>query len=371
MGVRSAARRFIKDCVQKTVFPLAYRIYCRRYPRIDEKLVVFADGHHTGFPEDMRLMRMEMERRGYRTVEAVADFSRKLSVSAAVSFLEYFAQAHYVFLCNYYLPAVSVKKREETKVIQLWHGCGALKKFGYDAADDLKNAKNRQLFQNFDLVTVSSEKCRAAYASAFRLPIGRVQALGVSRTDVYFSERYRRECAGQFYARYPQAAGKKILLWAPTFRHNAQEAAVVGEGDIDWLAGELGADWHVIKKLHPHSGRAAKGDVCDIPTERLYPVADLFLTDYSSAVMDYALLKKPFLLYAPDMEQFGRERGWYTALGELPAKVATDREQLLQMVLREEYRIDPAEYDAFLERELKMCDGNATERIAGYVEALG
>lgn len=373
MDKKVKIRQWIKLCMRKLMLPLIYWCYCIRYPKMDQQLAVFADAHHREFPEDMRLIKEKMEEKGYRTQELVHDFSdtsAQDSLRAILTFMQYFAQAKYVFLCDYYLPAVSVRKRSQTKVIQLWHACGAYKKFGYDAQEDLVSVKEPDLFKNFDLVAVSAESCRKVYADAFHIPIERVQALGVSRTDRYYSDRFMQECREEFFSLYPEAKGKKIILWAPTFRKNAGEAQVLGIKEIGEAAQALSPEWYIIKKVHPHTEKKISASNCSIPTERLYAVADLLITDYSSVIFDFALTRKPVLIYAPDRDAYESSRGFYLDLDQLPAQIVTESGKLIQMVREKEYGISQEKYEKFLEDHLKMCDGSATQRIVDHVLQL-
>ncbi len=373
MSGKLKIRQALKECLRKFILPAAYHIYCIRYSGPDQRLIVFADAHHQKFPEDMQLLKEEMQRRGYRTLELVHDFSEisfGTSVKAMLSFLKYYAQAGLVVICDYYLPVISVKKRKETKVVQLWHACGAYKKFGYDARDDLISVKDQNMFRNFDLVAVSSEHCRKVYADAFHLPLDKVQALGVSRTDRYFSEKFMADCCSRFFKEYPEAAGKKIILWAPTFRQNAGEGILFGAEAIDRLEERLSPEWFVIRKVHPHLEKRMAASNCRIPTEQLYAAADLLITDYSSVIFDFALTGKPILVYAPDREQYEKERGFYLKLEELPAKVVTNGEELAAVIERGEYKTTSEKYGEFMKNQLQMCDGHATSRIADYIESI-
>lgn len=370
MSTKFKVRCWLKEGLRKIILPTVYKYYCIRFRKIDKKLVVFAEAHHIRFPNDMYLVRKAVEEQGYHVVSLVHDFSKlsfKDNLFAILQFMKYYAQAGYVFLCDYYLPVISVKKRKGTKVIQLWHACGTYKKFGYDAEDDLALSKERNLFKNWDLVMVSSEECRSVYAEAFHIPEEKVKALGVSRTDNYFSQAYMQECEKEFYEKYPQAMGKKILLWAPTFRKNAVEANLVGLEEIEWLSEKLSEKWYIIKKVHPHAEREEKFSNCSIPTERLYAVADLLVTDYSSVIYDFALTGKPILIYAPDEKEYQETRGFYIRMNDLPAKRTTKKEDLLEWILENNYTITEEKYKAFVHKQLEKCDGHSTHRIIEYV----
>jgi CDP-ribitol ribitolphosphotransferase len=53
-------------------------------------------------------------------------------------------------------------------------------------------------------------------------------------------------------------------------------------------------------------------DVSDHPDiNELMLVSDILITDYSSAIYEFALLRRPMVFFAPDYEAYERERGFY------------------------------------------------------------
>ena len=365
-SIKTKIRNGLKEASKSLLFPLLFRVYCLRYPKVDSKKIVFADAHHESLPEEMKPLYKMLKQRGYPVITLIHDFktiSFFESLREISRFLRHYATAETVILCDYYLPAISVKKRKATRVVQLWHACGAFKKFGYDAEDDLGWMKNQNMFKNFDLVAVSSKACEKIYAGAFHIPRERVKALGVARTDRYFQEDFIETCKTQFYEQYPEAKGKRILLWAPTFRKSATEAGVIGLSEILWLKEQLSKEWIVLIKLHPHSEKQKKISNCEIKTEQLYPVIDLLVTDYSSVIFDFALTGKPMLFYLPDLSQYQNERGFYLSLDELPGKQIQKKEELLRCIKAQYYQIGEQRYQAFVRKYLEQCDGHATERI--------
>lgn len=336
---------------------------------VQDRLVLFADAKHSKVPFSMQAMYEAMQQEGYNVENWCVDFDKftlKEKLVYLYRFMKRYAQAKYVFICDYFLPTASCEKRDETKLIQLWHAGGMLKKFGYDAADDLGNLHGVDINKNINLWTVSAEACVQVYEKATRLYDGQVQALGIARTDIYISEQYRQECIEQFYSQYQELNDKKIILWAPTFRNNAKTADLIGLEDIKKLQKDLGNEWHVLIKLHPHLAKQYDVDNCQISIERLYPVVDLLITDYSSTLFDYCLFQKPFLIYAPDYNDYIGKRGCYLALkDDLSCAVVTEYEVLLKIVQKDQI----FEIDSFKEQYMQCCDGKTIDRIMNEVGA--
>lgn len=349
-----------KMLLQNAVLPLMYRFFAKK--PVKKGLVIFADAHHNECPFSMKIMRLRVGRIEGLDVRDfyidMQDCSDIALVKYIVRFMSAYARAEYVFICDNFLPVSSCKKREGTKVIQLWHSGGLLKKAGYDSQDCIPKGYKGEVYKNYDLWTVSAPCVVPVMASSTHQKKENVKALGISRTDAYFNERYNALCREKFFERYPEAYGKTIVLWAPTFRGNAAEPYVVGEEEVTRVCKEMG--YYLIKKLHPHMENA---EDIGIPAERLFAVADLMITDYSSIVFDYLAYDKPFVFFAPDLEKFKAERGFYVDYESFPTTVAKDTATLRTAMLNELNFRRKKELTACYEYHMQNCDGHSTDRI--------
>lgn len=366
-------KQLVKMAVQHIFLPIMYFIFSRG--RVQQNLVIFADAHHSSVPFSMEQMRKAVGKiPGLQIEDMYFDF-QKNGLGALfvwlVKFMKVFARARYVFICDNFLPVSSCKKRPETMVIQLWHSGGLLKKAGYDTDDSVPDMYKGNVFRNYNLLTVSAPCCVEIFESSCRQPKGVVKPLGISRSDIYFDEQYNQKCREEFFKEYPQAEGKKIVLWAPTFRGNAANPILVGEEDIDKAFENL-TDCFLVKKLHPHFENKNKDKIsCKIPSERLLPVADLLITDYSSIVFDYLAYKKPFVLFAPDLEEYEKKHGFYLPYGtSYPTTVAKTKQELEEAVKFELSHREVKELEKCYEYHMKYCDGKATERILKEIGLL-
>lgn len=359
-------KQLSKITTQNLILPLVYRYFCLRNPKIIPGLILLADAHHTALPPSMRQMKQAIKANGLRPEEYTQDYAQLSSMAllgTMIHFMKLYSQAHYVFICDNFLPAASCRKRPETIVVQLWHGGGAFKKFGYDTEDDIPSWYLGNVFKNCDLVTVSGKSSVRPFASAMRLPEERIRPLGISRTDCYFSPGYAQTCRERLYQRFPDLEGKKLLLWAPTFRGNPKNGAVPGYSEIERLEAMLGPSWRVIKKLHPHIGPCQDEIGNLFAAEELLPVTDYLVTDYSSIVFDYLLFERPFAFFVPDLEEYAAKRGLYISLDEFPGEKTKTAEELYSAVTAVWDDERKAGLQQCRKAFMEACDGQASRRI--------
>lgn len=367
-------KQLLKMFFQHVLFPLVYRL--NSFKPVHKNKIILADAHHEKCPQHMKQVRDALSNSGFDVQEFLFDL-RKLSVFSGMKkmlgFMKLYAVSGCVIICNNFLPVAACKKRKETRVIQLWHGCGAFKKFGYDAFDDIPKGYRGNVYKNYDLVTVSGEYCVSFFQSAMRLGKEIVKPLGCCMTDRLFDREYLNLCRTKFKHIHPDAEGKRIVLWAPTFRGNAGDAYVVGEQYIDRLADLYKNELYIIKSLHPMS----EGCLASfMSSSELLVCADVLITDYSSIFFEYLLLDRPIVFFVPDYEDYARDRGFYLDFDSLPGHIVKNNN--IDEAVRILYNAiggDKQEKDAanesqmrvlrqkFREQYMSACDGHATERI--------
>lgn len=373
--LRNLAKMFAQNCI----LPIAYAVAKVRHPG-KKALYVFADAHHVTIPFSLQKMYECVRRQGIEPVCHFYDYTREGALKSllhAIMFMDIMAQAKYIFICNTFIPVSSGVKHKDTKVVQLCHYSGPFKKIGYATADDVPSYYSHNVFNNYDLVTASSEMFVPLLAQAMNQPKDVVQALGSSRSDVFFDNKWNQKCREEFYQRYPNARNMKVLLWAPTFRGKAAHPKALDNEAILQLQSTLGDEWLVLIKHHPHDDAMAYDDRyrsnCSIPTEKLLPIVDLLITDYSTTVLDYLAYDRPFILYAPDLEEYESIRGFFVDYRSITKNMTTDEAALPQMVKRvyEQWLSGDREEIANCRHTFtSACDGHATERILDYIHGM-
>lgn len=358
---------------------LLYRVFAlcfwvgKRLP-LKEKSVALLAVHNEGENGALSAIANEAEKRGY---EPLWISPRTSGVLAKIFFLLYspfkLARAKYVFLNDNFMPMAYLHFRPETTVTQLWHGDGAFKKFGLmiDVAAEyrrIEEAGNKEL----DFVVCSSKQVQKIYAKAFGVGLNQVLPLGSARTDYFFTNIDKLLLRQNFDMQYPQCKGKKLLLYAPTFRDGENENIIQQQFDAQTLQEALGDEWAVLYRFHPAfsaQGENIKGTINVShykSINELVLLADKLITDYSSIAMDFALLNKPVYFYAFDLEAYQNTRDFYFDYETyVPGPIAKNMTQLIEAILQSAYPFEKLE--SFKKFNYDFEDDNNAGRILDFI----
>jgi CDP-glycerol glycerophosphotransferase len=207
---------------------------------------------------------------------------------------------------------------------------------------------------------------------------------GYPRNDVLV--RPDRDAAGlELRARLGIPAGVRTVLYAPTFRDNVIDRRnrhrLDLNLDIDRLRDALGRDTVILFRKHhdvldpvPATADGFVRDVSAYPdgTELLL-AADVLITDYSSAMFDYANTGRPMLFFTYDLELFRDEvRGFYFDFEQrAPGPLLRTSDQLAE-ALADLDAVRDAHAQRYAEFAAEFCeldDGAASGRVVDHIFA--
>ena len=208
---------------------------------------------------------------------------------------------HYYFFLN---------KRKETTLINTWHALGAFKKFGLDCQDG-KSKDHIRDGKNIDFLLVSSNSLIPIYSKALGVESSKIISIGIPRTDMLFDRKIKQKINYNIENRL-KVNGKKVLLYAPTFRDNEKEFFNL-QLDLEYMYQHLKDEYVLLIKIHPIIRNKLiidpryKDFVIDVQSfnmNELLIYADILITDYSSVIFECALLEKPIIFFAYDLDEF-------------------------------------------------------------------
>lgn len=271
------------------------------------------------------------------------------------------------------------KKGKGQLYLQTWHGF-PLKRIEGDALDALppdyiKAARHDSAL--CDLFLSNSRFLTEIYQNAFWFS-GEILEQGLPRNDIL--TRPHPEVQEKARKALTVAPGKKLLLYAPTFRKDKGLSAY----DVDFsrcaaaLSKKFGGEWEVLLKLHPNIAEKAAGmghdpqlvkNASDYPDiQELYLACDALLTDYSSVMFDYMATGKPCFLYVNDKAAYQGDRNFYFDMEKLPYPLAETNEALEQAILTFDPQSQEKAEAAFRQEFGLRETGRAAQAAADWVQ---
>ncbi|MHA3684635.1 CDP-glycerol glycerophosphotransferase family protein [Leucobacter sp. HY1910] len=226
-------------------------------------------------------------------------------------------------------------------ITQLWHGA-PLKKLHFDSpvttavrGPAIVRRVLRRMYargaNSVDLYVAGSPLAATRLRSAFRVDPGKVRVLGDPRDDALAAQAIdpdRAEAARtELIARVGVELGaqQKVVLYAPTWRDGAEDPLLPEAAERAAIERALtAADAHLVIRSHP----LGEGEWASWHSERVHLLGsdrvrditpllggvDWLITDYSSIAVDFALLQRPVVWFAPDLAHYTASRGLYEPL---------------------------------------------------------
>ena len=198
------------------------------------------------------------------------------------------------------------------------------------------------------------------------------------------SDDYLAKLRDSFEKDYPQLIGKKLVLYAPTFRENPKNNAVFDYFDIEKFIEEVGDEYALAIRLHPnYAGYCDEGHAIDLEElenrydiinftgfkdeQKLLLLADILIADYSSIMVDYTILKKPIVLFAYDLDDYlSNERGFYFDYRQMvPGRIVYDSDELIKVLKEEDFDLEKLE--EFSKMQFGQFSPDSSKRILDYI----
>jgi teichoic acid ribitol-phosphate primase len=351
-----------------------------------QRRIVLAAGHSDHLSGNLAFIAQELAARhpdvpvtilAARPTEGIRGRLRAVVFAARAGYR--LATARAIVVDDYFFALYVVSPRPGTFRLQVWHAAGAFKKFGYSVIDksfgaDEDYVRRVGIHSNYSLALVSSMSVAPHYAEAFRQPLALFASrFGLPRTDVLFDERRRSAALERVRRAYGLPDGRNVILYAPTFRGERVGVARYDDLlDLRTMHDVLGDDHVVLLRLHPFIRRAIEvpadlaGFAIDASADpdinELMLVSDVLVTDYSSAIYEFALLERPILFLAPDDAAYDRERGFYLDWpADLPGPVFASTAELAGAIVRADHDLERVA--RFARASFDIADGRSTARV--------
>lgn len=280
-------------------------------------------------------------------------------------------------------------KTKGTTYVQTWHGT-PLKRLGLDIEQVAIPGTNTKAYQDlfmkeskrWDVLLSPNAFSSNAFRSAFGYT-GKILENGYPRNDLLIKESHNNNKREQIRKKLGIKSGKKVVLYAPTWRDNQYHQVGAYKYEPVLPIEEILAknpDIVLLLRLHylvTDKPEVTKydGRVIDCSSyediQDLYILSDLLVTDYSSVMFDYAYTRRPMLFYMYDYASYAEQiRGFYfDPQAELPGPIVHTKEELvraLQEIFTAHNHVDLTAYESFIN---KYCQhpAQASEKLLKYL----
>ena len=311
--------------------------------RTDERLVVFLSLMGTKFNDSPRViyeyLRTHEQYKDYKLIWVFENPKQFPDIpSVRLDTFKFFITALKAgyWVSNTQFERGLTYKKSKTKYLYTMHGT-AIKLCG----NDCPGRKDFD-FRTVDHLCVQSDFDKYVFNRAFKAPMGCFLESGRPCNDPLWHATSEEKESLREKLNIP--SDKKVILYAPTWRESINGGRtydIKPPIDLNIWEEALGEEYIVLFRTHHITTRIMDvqfndflRDYSDYPEiNDLYIVSDILITDYSSVMVDYAILERPIFCFAYDYDEYLKERGTYFELDdELPNKSCRTQEQLLEAI---------------------------------------
>ena len=329
---------------------VAFLNFITLFTKIENDLILFECFFGRSISDNPLAIYESIDKTRYRCVILVnnpSDFPNYPTVKRKTVKAFFYMRKAKIIINNSRMPRYWLKRKEQF-YLQTWHGT-PLKKLVHDLdLFDMPSASNKEKYlrmfdretKKWDYLISSCEHATNCFKSAFNFK-NKILEIGYPRNKKLYEVNHDID---KIKEKLNIPLDKNILFYAPTYRDNQNTG--VGKyffnDKLDYqLLTEQLKDTIVLVRYHyaiTTRNSLNYNNVIDVSNYQdisdLYLVSDILITDYSSVFFDYSILKKPFLFFTPDIEEYKNElRGFYLDMNsDFPTKPTNNTNELIEQI---------------------------------------
>lgn len=367
-----------------------YIRYIRRHTKVNKRTILFVTFRNT-YDCNPRAICQEIidQKLPYRLVQVIRKgqenlFPKNVTLVKRDSYEFYKEAAKAKILIDnaINLGTMHYKKKKDQILIETWHGAIGIKKF-YTPGNKkwIKKARKESKYTDY---CISNSRFETDLYKDTLWQKSEVLEYGHPRNDILFNitNKEKEALLDKLYKEYDVPKGKKLCLYAPTFRDDkdASPYRIAYDKLIASLKARFGGDWIILTRFHQRVKQTFMSwgfpdnvyNVSDFPDiQDLMTVIDCGITDYSSWICEYLLTGKPGFLFATDAKKYiEHERELVYPLDSTPFPLAQNQNELFENIEKFDNDKFLEDKDAFLKKYGCVDDGNASKRTVEKIKEL-
>lgn len=378
-------KSFVKDwgLGHKAVLRRIYKFYSLLYRGKADRTVLFLTEQNDKIASNLKAVSERMAARGLDKEYQILYSARPAAavpqgIKSWIRVMKLMAQSNHIFIDDHAPVLDWLKLRDETEVVQLWHAGAGFKSSGYSRWGHMGCPKPQSCHRQYKYGIAGSKNIAHFFSEVWGINDERVLPTGMPRMDEYLDQEHKKKLTEELYQKYPASRDKKVILFAPTYRGRNKKTAFYPYEllDFDKFYEVCGDEYIVFFKAHPwcnnqleikEEHRDKFFDVKDYPNiNDLFYITDLLITDYSSNIFEYSLMRRPMLFFAFDKVEYSLSRGFHRDYDEsAPGKVCETFAELMEAIEKKDFEFEKVEQ--YVEYHFDYIDSGASDRVIDWI----
>ena len=395
----STFKKKFRSKVQKRITRMYHVVYntSRFFRSRKKKHLLFLSEKSDKLPLNMAAIYSRMQEKGLDK-EFIIDFSLRntedlvYSKFSSARMIAKIGKADIIIVDDHIPFFNNFLLKPDVVLIQVWHAGAGFKGVGYSRWGHFGCPGVFSCHRQYTYCISGSKEINHFFSEQFGILDEQIIPTGMPRMDAYLNPETRKEATARIYESYPGLKGRRVILFAPTYRGRSRQDAYYPYELIDFEGLYRYAEKHnaaVLFKMHPW----VHGDVPideryadrfysfnDYPNiNELFYITDLLITDYSSSMYEFLLMNKPMLFFPFDKNQYSVSRGFHRDYdSNVPGKICYTFSEILDALEKEDFEFEKV--GSMLSKYFDKVDTHNCDRVidwlicgnipAEYTEAL-
>ena len=266
------------------------------------------------------------------------DFECEDLHTVKIDSMTYFLTA---FKAKYWITNVNIErglkfKKRKQIYLNTWHGTGP------KTAGNGATGRKDYNFKRVDILCADGEYVKDIFVRDFNANPSNIVLCGRPREDKLYHPT--KELEEHMRSKYNIKQDDFVILYAPTWREPKKGSKISSFDivlDIDKILNAF-PNSKVLFRAHSITSEILKAEgyndrffsATDEPDiGNLFLITNVLITDYSSSALDITILNKPFICFAPDYDDYIKERSLYFDVKkEYPFGIQQNTDEVIEVL---------------------------------------
>ena len=270
--------------------------------------------------------------------------------------------------------------RKKNIIVRTWHGTVLKYAEGQEKSMAVLSTYRKLLkIDNRSIRCIQTENELDVCVRTFKATPESFLKCGLPRNDCLI--RYSQSDKNNIKRALGIPAEKKVILYMPTFRNykigSQHEYYIKPPMDLNKWKNCLGDEYVLLMRTHYMVAASLNlqedgfvYDVCKYqPLPNLYAIADILISDYSSAMFDFSITEKPIRCFGYDYEEYIEKSGLvYDMPAILPCPIMKTEDEVIDSIINIDYAADCERSKDFKSRFAEYFCGCASQKMVDEIE---